>query len=83
MNTKKLVLAGALVAWVATGAMAKEDRFFFLQIDGGSNIRIEAKAGTTCAVRTVELTAGVHAVRLSNPMAWAPDFDRLTICKRP
>ncbi len=65
--------------WLPT----KENRFFFLQIDGGEKIRLEAKGGTTRTVQIINLKAGVHTLRLSNPTAWTPDFDRLTISLTP
>ncbi len=59
-----------------------ETRFAFLQIDGGERIRFETKAGTTRVVLPVTLSAGVHAVRLSNPTAGTADFDRMTLAPK-
>ena len=53
-----------------------------LQIDGGAPV--EVKVGDTGGkfapfARDVDFTAGLHAVRLSNPWAKMPDIDRMTM----
>ena len=56
--------------------------YFDVQVDGGAAQRVEAPATTGCRGTVklgVRLTAGVHAVRVSNEFAWAPDLDRMTI----
>ena len=61
---------------------APEDRSFDLSIDGGAAKRV-ATPGTAGKIGTVTVTvplsAGVHAIRLSNATAWMPDLDRMTI----
>ena len=62
--------------------MSPDDRSFDVQVDGGAAQRVEAPATTGCRGTVklgVRLTAGVHAVRVSNEFAWAPDLDRMTI----
>ena len=57
-----------------------EDRFFYVQIDGGTRHRIEAKnthGGFGTASLKVELEPGLHTVRVSNPESWAPDMDAM------
>ena len=57
-----------------------EDRFFFVQIDGGERHRVEAKythGGFGTSSLTLDLAPGVHTVRISNPNAWAPDLDAM------
>ena len=61
------------------------DRFAYLQIDGGERDLLETPASpdaqtkpATAAV-TVKLAKGAHTVRLSNPGAWGADFDRLRV----
>ena len=59
-----------------------DDRFFSVRIDGGPALRVEAPAthGALAAVELqCELSAGVHEIGLSNPAAWAPDFDKLEL----
>ena len=60
-----------------------EDRSAFLQVDGGEKIRFETKAAGARVAVGVKLAAGVHAVRISNGMGWAADFDRMTLVRRP
>ena len=55
-----------------------EDRFFYVQIDGGERHRVEAKnaqGGFGTSSIKMALTPGLHTVRISNPEAWAPDLD--------
>ena len=61
---------------------APEDRALFVQIDGGAKTKIDVKAtGGKFAPVTldVDLTEGIHTVRLSNAMGWAPDVDLMRI----
>ncbi len=60
----------------------KENGFFFLQIDGGKKVVFDVKPGETRSALSVTLSAGLHTVRLSNPSARAPDFDRLTLTRK-
>ena len=67
-----------LVFWCAS----PENRSMMLQIDGGAPV--EVKVGDTGGkfapfARDVDFTAGLHAVRLSNPWAKMPDIDRMTV----
>lgn len=67
-----------LVFWCAS----PEKRSMMLQIDGGAPV--EVKVGDTGGkfapfARDVDFTAGLHAVRLSNPWAKMPDIDRMTV----
>ena len=68
----------SLVFWCAS----PEKRSMMLQIDGGAPV--EVKVGDTGGkfapfARDVDFTAGLHAVRLSNPWAKMPDIDKMTI----
>ena len=57
-----------------------EDRSFFVQVDGGAKRQVAAPKGAFATVSIeVELTEGVHAIRLSNPTAWMPDVDVMRI----
>ncbi|MBR2837225.1 MAG: alpha-galactosidase [Kiritimatiellae bacterium] len=62
-----------------------EDRAFDLSVDGGAATRVAAPS-TGGGIASVEvplrLSAGVHAVRLSNASAWMPDVDCMTIKRR-
>ena len=59
---------------------APEDRSFFVQVDGGAKLEVKAPKGVFATVTAdVELSAGVHRIRLSNPTAWAPDIDVMRI----
>ena len=58
------------------------ERFFDVRIDGSAPRRIrvaDTKGKIASAGFDVRLEAGLHTVRISNPDAWAPDFDRMTI----
>ncbi len=59
-----------------------DDRFFFVQVDGDVPRKV-AVAATGGAFRTVsialDLVPGLHAIRLFNPSAWAPDVDALVL----
>ena len=61
--------------------LSKEDRSFFLSIDGGEPRCVAVKGGDrimTAGV-VVRLSAGIHSVRLFNDEAWMPDVDRMRI----
>ena len=59
---------------------APEDRSFFVQVDGGAKQEVAAPKGDHATVTVgVELTEGVHAIRLSNATAWMPDVDVMRI----
>ena len=63
-----------------------EDRTFFLQVDGGEKMKrdVAATSGDFAVVSaTVELDAGVHAIRLSNAAAPMPDIDSMCISCTP
>jgi len=59
------------------------NRHFFVQIDGGAPIRVEAKGPTANGFRQVsveaDLAAGSHTVRLFNPDSRAPIFDWMKV----
>lgn len=62
--------------------MAPDVWHFFVQIDGGEKVRVDAPATDGKFVDVpleVELSEGVHAIRVSNGSAWAPDIDRMTL----
>ena len=59
-----------------------EARHFFVQVDGGERSRVDVAAtgGNIVEVSLdVEFAAGIHAIRVSNPSAWAPDIDVMTL----
>jgi len=59
-----------------------EGRNFFVQVDGGEKVRVEAPATNGAfseAAAELELSPGVHAVRVSNGSARAPDIDVMTL----
>ena len=76
----KIDSAGGYV--LAFDYAAPEDRSFDLSVDGGPAKRV-ATPGTAGKIGTVKVTvplsAGVHAIRLSNATAWMPDLDRMTL----
>lgn len=59
-----------------------EDRYAFLQVDGGERIRFETKVNGSRVEVPVKLAAGLHTVRISNPSAWTADFDCMSIAVR-
>ena len=62
--------------------MAPDAWHFFVQVDGGEKVRVDAPATDGKFVDVpfeVELSEGVHAIRVSNGSAWAPDIDRMTL----
>ena len=55
---------------------------FFVQIDGGEKIKVDAAAADGKFIDVpleVELAEGIHAIRVSNGSAWAPDIDMMTL----
>ena len=59
-----------------------EARTFFVQIDGGEKMRLDAAATADRGAEVslpVELSAGIHAIRLSNASAPMPDIDFMRI----
>ena len=57
-----------------------EDRFFYVQVDGGECHRLEAKfsnGGFRAVALKLNLKPGLHTVRVFNPKAWAPDVDAM------
>ena len=57
-----------------------EDRFFYVQVDGGERHRVEAKhtkGGYGTSVLKLLLKPGLHTIRVSNPKGWAPDMDAM------
>ena len=55
---------------------------FFVQIDGGEKRRVNVAASDGRFVEAsldVELTEGIHAIRVSNGSAWSPDIDKMTL----
>ncbi len=62
---------------------SRRSRHFFVQIDGGAPQRLELKGRSRSETRDValdvDLTAGVHVVRLFNPTERAPIVDKMTI----
>ena len=55
---------------------------FFVQIDEGEKIKVDVAASVGRFVDVpleVELSEGVHAIRVSNGSAWAPDIDVMTV----
>ena len=62
--------------------MAPDAWHFFVQVDGGEKVRVDAPATDGKFVDVpleVEFSEGVHAIRVSNGSAWAPDIDRMTL----
>ena len=62
--------------------MAPDAWHFFVQVDGGEKVRVDAPATDGKFVDVpleVELSEGVHAIRVSNGSAWAPDIDCMTL----
>lgn len=56
-------------------------RHFFVQIDGGEKRKVAVSATHGAFVEvslSVELTQGVHSIRVSNASGWAPDIDVMT-----
>ena len=57
-------------------------RHFFVQIDGGEKRKVAVSATHGAFVEaslSVELTQGVHSIRVSNASGWAPDIDVMTL----
>lgn len=57
-------------------------RHFFVQVDGGEKrkVTISATHGAFVDVSlSVDLTQGLHSIRISNAAEWAPDIDAMTL----
>lgn len=57
-------------------------RHFFVQIDGGEKRKVSVSATRGAffeASLSVNLTQGLHSIRVSNDSAWAPDFDSMAL----
>lgn len=59
-----------------------EDRFFYVQVNGGACHRVEAKktcGGPGTSSLKVRFEPGLHTIRVSNPESWAPDLDAMVL----
>ena len=55
-----------------------DDRSFFVEVDGANRTKVDVPTSNEIFSKVsveLDLTPGVHAVRLSNPTGWAPDVD--------
>ena len=67
---------------LAFSCAAPEKRSFIVEVDGvrKAEVAVEPTGGTFKRVSVeVEIPAGLHAIRLSNPTAFAPDMDAMII----
>ncbi len=61
---------------------AHEPRHFFVQVDGGEKLKVDVANTNGKFVDVpleVELSEGVHAIRVSNASAWTPDIDMMIL----
>lgn len=63
-------------------ASGGQDRFAFLQVDGGEKIRFETKVNGSRVEVPVALSAGVHTIRISNPIDWTADIDCMRVIRK-
>ncbi len=61
---------------------AAEPRHFFVQVDGGAKLKVDVPSTNGAFADfplEVELSEGVHAIRVSNASAWTPDIDMMAL----
>ncbi len=61
---------------------AAEPRHFFVQVDGGAKFKVDVPPTNGAFADfplEVDLSEGIHAIRVSNATAWTPDIDMMTL----